>query len=155
MSRHRIARMILAGAIATAASTVIANPAHAATPTCNTTAGYESPLHLDTWAPIPVYRSGNNAPTARCNLVRGTNGEAVKALQRTINNCFNFTEKLREDGDFGGRTEALLKAAQSTAGTTPDGKYGWNTLNAFNYGARWTAHHNAYGWICVSVIGLE
>lgn len=153
---HRMRRVILAGIIAAAASTFVANPAHAATPTCNTAHGYPALGYegQDVWGVVPVYRSGSNPPTARCNLVRGTHGEAVKALQHAINHCFDFNETLVEDGDFGGATQRLLKQAQSKVGTTPDGKYGPNTRDAFNAGARWPADRQTHE-VCAEVSGLD
>lgn len=57
-------------------------------------------------------------------LQRGDHGQDVKHLQHLLG--------IGDDGDFGGGTEAAVKAFQAAHGLTPDGKVGpatWEKLN--------------------------
>ena len=90
----------------------------AATPTCNWVAAFAG-----AWVPMHLATNSVN-----CNMVRGTNSEAVKKLQHSMNLCYR--EHLVEDGDFGGNTEAALRRTQRAAGTGDDGQYGPNTRRA-------------------------
>ena len=61
-------------------------------------------------------------------LKKGSQGEAVKKLQQTLN---GKGYKLTEDGDFGNKTEAAVKAFQKANGLEVDGEVGpmtWATL---------------------------
>ena len=61
-------------------------------------------------------------------LKKGSQGEAVKILQQTLN---GKGYKLTEDGDFGNKTEAAVKAFQKANGLEVDGEVGpitWATL---------------------------
>lgn len=62
-----------------------------------------------------------NVPTLR----RGSTGELVKQLQRTLN--FLLEENLTVDGVFGAKTEAAVKVFQSKMGLTADGVVGPKT----------------------------
>lgn len=61
-------------------------------------------------------------------LKKGSQGEAVKILQQTLN---GKGYKLTEDGDFGNKTEAAVKAFQKANGLEVDGEVGpmtWGVL---------------------------
>ena len=61
-------------------------------------------------------------------LKKGSQGEAVKKLQQTLN---GKGYKLTEDGDFGNKTEAAVKAFQKANGLEVDGEVGpmtWGVL---------------------------
>jgi hypothetical protein len=61
-------------------------------------------------------------------LKKGSQGEAVKKLQQTLN---GKGYKLTEDGDFGSKTEAAVKAFQKANGLEVDGEVGpmtWGVL---------------------------
>ena len=61
-------------------------------------------------------------------LKKGSQGEAVKKLQQTLN---SKGYKLTEDGDFGNKTEAAVKAFQKANGLEVDGEVGpmtWGVL---------------------------
>ena len=61
-------------------------------------------------------------------LKKGSKGEAVKKLQQTLN---GKGYKLTEDGDFGSKTEAAVKAFQKANGLEVDGEVGpmtWGVL---------------------------
>ncbi len=135
---------LLAISVLTAASAtfILASPAAAAT--CN------SSVYKDTFTPypgwpghymlaeVPTYGGSTN-----CAMGRGANSHAVVVLQNTLNDCFGLSEKLEEDGVFGGRTEAMLKEAQRLTGATVDGVYGPNTRDRFNINYRWAAYTSA------------
>ncbi|WP_128376494.1 peptidoglycan-binding domain-containing protein [Streptomyces cavernae] len=83
-----------------------------------------------------VYRSGIFLPAASnnaldCNMGRGSNSNAVRALQFNLNMCYNAG--LAQDGDFGGATERALKAAQRKEKVAADGVYGPNTRRAMTW----------------------
>ena len=103
------------------AATDATDPMILATPTCNGVRNWFSAAVPD-WTP-----SG----TVDCNMVRGTNSEAVRQLQRSMNICYH--EQLKEDGDFGGLTQQALIRTQRTAGTPADGQYGPNTRKAMRH----------------------
>src|SRR4051795_4106218 len=61
-----------------------------------------------------------------CQLAEGNNSDAVKALQTQLNLCNGAS--LKVDGDFGGKTNSALKAAQKANGAKDvDGIYGPET----------------------------
>ncbi len=57
-------------------------------------------------------------------LKNGSSGADVKALQELLN---QLGATLEVDGQFGGKTEAAVKAFQKKAGIKQDGKYGDQT----------------------------
>ena len=63
-----------------------------------------------------------------CLLKRGSRGELVKALQTRLNE--QGYKAGTADGIFGRNTEQAVKALQSVAGITVDGKVGKNTWTA-------------------------
>ncbi len=65
---------------------------------------------------------------ADCLLKNGSRGELVKALQTRLNE--QGYKAGTADGIFGSNTEKAVKALQSAAGITVDGKVGQNTWTA-------------------------
>lgn len=63
-----------------------------------------------------------SAKTGQRTLRRGSKGDDVKILQRTLND-HNFG-RLNVDGDFGHLTEAAVKKYQSDRGLVVDGIVG-------------------------------
>jgi uncharacterized protein (TIGR02594 family) len=66
------------------------------------------------------------------NLAKGSRGPAVSAAQGLLNK-HGASPRLRQDGDFGQKTDLAVKAYQSRAGLTPDGVIGprtWARLTA-------------------------
>jgi peptidoglycan hydrolase-like protein with peptidoglycan-binding domain len=117
--RAAVALVLLATAVP-ATVAVSAGPASAALPTCTT-------FTEDQGAWLPSARNNN----IECKLRSGNRGDGVKQLQRTLVDCYKSS--IATDGIFGVRTEAALKKAQSTAGTTADGIYGPKTRRAINH----------------------
>lgn len=60
-----------------------------------------------------------------CTMRQGASGNHVRALQRTLNACYNRT--LTVDGIFGAQTRDALKYAQGLARITADAIYGPQT----------------------------
>jgi len=109
-------------AVALAAGLVVvpAGPASAAAP------------HCSKW----IYSYNIILPAASngamdCNMGRGSNSNAVRALQSNLNLC--YSAGLKEDGDFGAATERALKAAQRKDHTDDDGVYGPKTRKAMTW----------------------
>jgi peptidoglycan hydrolase-like protein with peptidoglycan-binding domain len=61
------------------------------------------------------------------NLTQGSQGRDVKELQRRLNLCQTILPSLAEDGIFGPKTSARLKAFQREKGLAADGIVGPNT----------------------------
>lgn len=105
-------------------------------------------IHIDVRHRVTVSRWGHQNRTSGCNiptfggvpktLKRGHQGCAVRLLQDFLNRWVEESghlqkmQKLTLDGDFGVRTEALLKCFQQENGLTPDGKYGRKTNEKAN-----------------------
>jgi peptidoglycan hydrolase-like protein with peptidoglycan-binding domain len=158
----RLLVLAVASFVAAATSVSYALPAAAASPTCNDSFKYDTNIPWPDWpghfvgAQLPGYFVEGLVSTSRCTLRRGNVGESVAVLQNTLNECFNLSEVLEEDGVFGGRTEAMLKQAQSYVGTAVDGVYGPNTRNAISSNYDWAAYDPYSGRLyCQSVKGLE
>ena len=66
-----------------------------------------------------------------CLLKNGSRGELVKALQTRLNE--QGYKAGTADSIFGSNTEQAVKALQSVAGITVDGKVGKNTWTAWAY----------------------
>ncbi len=60
-------------------------------------------------------------------LKRGMAGDDVKTLQEYLNQLHVVTPALEEDGDFGPKTDAAVRAFQLKAGLVVDGLYGVKT----------------------------
>jgi peptidoglycan hydrolase-like protein with peptidoglycan-binding domain len=70
----------------------------------------------------PAYGDARPMPSGDGVLRRGSKGNAVKALQRNLNTV--MTSGLVADGDFGQSTETALIAFQKRYKLTQDGEYG-------------------------------
>lgn len=77
-------------------------------------------------AKIPSYNTNKT-----CQMSKGSNSNAVSALQLTLNKCYG--EKLSVDREFGENTRLALVRAQKRAGVTGDGIYGPNTARALSW----------------------
>jgi peptidoglycan hydrolase-like protein with peptidoglycan-binding domain len=75
----------------------------------------------------------HNKPTAKSKpvpsflLKRGSKGTLVKKLQDGMNRVFPVYSRLTEDGDYGPKTEAVIKEFQKRANLKVDGIVGSNT----------------------------
>jgi peptidoglycan hydrolase-like protein with peptidoglycan-binding domain len=142
MKRAMLRAGLCVGALVLVGVGLTADPASAATyPRCNGAAwqlGDDGVTYIYT-------------PTANgnwgCTMRYGEAGEEVRALQRTLNTCYGAS--LSVDGQFGSRTRAALRAAESTEGTTVDGIYSatsdhWNNdaWRFDHYGIRDTSNGN-------------
>jgi peptidoglycan hydrolase-like protein with peptidoglycan-binding domain len=129
---HRAAvfGVTLAGVAATAV--VFAGPASATSP-CNSTS---SITHGSLSFDIPSI--GHNSGNVNCHLSVNDNSPAVKSLQIQLNDCYwsgsntkghssAFGTRLSEDGQYGSKTEAAVRAAQSAEHISADGDYGPQT----------------------------
>ena len=71
---------------------------------------------------------GKNDPAAAGTLQYSSSGEAVKELQRQLRETYYYSGTI--DGVFGSAVNRAVKAFQSSAGLTVDGKVGGATRNA-------------------------
>ncbi|WP_199551690.1 peptidoglycan-binding domain-containing protein [Streptomyces sp. N35] len=71
-------------------------------------------------ARLPAYNGNIN-----CQMYKGANSSAVKALQTTLNKCYG--RSLTEDGVFGDNTRTALIYAQGQEKIGTDGGYGEQT----------------------------
>ncbi|WP_416971062.1 peptidoglycan-binding domain-containing protein [Streptomyces sp. 4F14] len=101
-----------------------AGTAQAATATCSTSVSYTTVSGFTTSIPA----AGRDVT---CLLARGDSGNAVKALQFSLNECYGAA--LVRDGIFGAGTQAALRRAQSREGQTADGVYGPRTRDALRW----------------------
>jgi hypothetical protein len=120
----------MAALLTVAVGPVLAQPASALVPCTSTSVFVHGTVHFS----IPTDKGSTN-----CMLAKGNNSAAVKSLQSDLNLCYStttslpgsiksFSPKLTVDGDFGTKTMAALKAAQSNyAGIAHDGVYGPQT----------------------------
>lgn len=60
-------------------------------------------------------------------LKKGSHGPVVTLLQRRMNTIFPRYSKLKQDGDYGPKTEAVVKEFQRRTGLAPDGIVGPKT----------------------------
>lgn len=119
----------------TAASAVALTIQH-----CNAGETYQYPNGQQLY--FPVYK-GNGIYTRSCLLTQGDKGIAVRFLQRAMNKCHG--QNIEEDGDFGPRTLAALKATQArhaprievgdTYGPRTGRTIGWATSTSMVTGA--------------------
>lgn len=110
-------------------------------------------IHIDVRHRVTVSRWGHQNRTSGCNiptfggmpktLKRGHQGCAVRLLQNYLNDWAKenaiLVNALTLDGEFGAKTEHLLKRYQKGNGLKPDGKYGRATnrkMKLFDWGDR-------------------
>lgn len=105
-------------------------------------------IHIDVRARLSPARWGHQNRTSGCNiptfggiaktLKKGHQGCAVRLLQNFLNHwakesgLLQKMQKLALDGDFGAKTEALLRQFQQKTGLKADGKYGRKTNEKAN-----------------------
>lgn len=137
-------RIILAIALAVATSGAVVATTSApamASPVCFTTVRVESTGLYGTRVPS----AGYDAASTHCHLQVGYSSEAVRHLQRTLNDCYHyrngvFSPALVEDGNFGAKTKAALIAAQRHERISADGGYGPQTRDALQHTLRVPEH---------------
>ena len=127
---------LVAAAIALGTVGLMAEPASAGTyPRCNgstSRVGNDGITNIST----PSYNG-----QWQCTMRRGEVGNEVRALQRTLNNCYGAS--LSVDGEFGPKTEAALKNAEASIyGQTVDGIYS-ATSDHWKDNA-WVMKHSGY-----------
>ena len=83
--------------------------------------------HTATAVTNGVNADGSTPAVTMPLLKKGSSGDAVKKLQQTLN---SKGYKLSEDGDFGSKTEAAVKAFQKANGLEVDGEVGPMTWGA-------------------------
>jgi peptidoglycan hydrolase-like protein with peptidoglycan-binding domain len=118
--RRNVVALAMLAVVVPAAVTLSAGPASAARPTCTTFTEIGGAL-------LPATSKGNTS----CKLQHGNRGDGVEQLQMTLVDCYK--EAIVRDGIFGAKTEAALRRAQSSAGTTADGIYGPATRRAIKH----------------------
>jgi hypothetical protein len=111
-----------------AASTILATalPASAASSCASYSPRYNTSGTTQMNVPAVSYSGSIN-----CTRGTGNTGAGVRALQRTLNNC--YSAGLSVDSDFGGATKTALQRAQRSAGVSADGVYGPNTRDAIDH----------------------
>ena len=82
-------------------------------------------------------------PTVRL----GSYGPVIRELQRNLNLGTSILAKLKEDGSFGGKTDARVREFQGQSKLTPDGVVGpmtWQALEEFLLKSRkWPARSSS------------
>ncbi|MER7485917.1 peptidoglycan-binding protein [Streptomyces sp. NPDC126497] len=84
-----------------------------------------------TWETLTSSGSTPHTSVGAPTLSLGSQGHAVRVLQRLLNHHVRRGERLAVDGDFGPVTEARVREFQQRAGITVDGVVGprtWETL---------------------------
>jgi hypothetical protein len=125
MKRAKLRAGLVAGALTMVGVLGSADPASAGVyPRCNGSTWRQSLVDTATWIETPTYNGD-----WRCTMRYGEVGNEVRALQRTLNECFGAA--LSVDGEFGPKTQAALRAAESRMGTwyTVDGIYSASSDN--------------------------
>jgi peptidoglycan hydrolase-like protein with peptidoglycan-binding domain len=93
-------------------------------------------------APTPRTPTPTTPTTPTQTLRSGTTGDEVKRLQQSLNQA-GAAPRLEEDGDFGARTEAALRAFQQKFGLEVDGVAGPDTFGLLESALRPTAPSSA------------
>ncbi len=122
--RHKLANVLVAGAVVIGGSLVSASPAAAAFPTCTTTEFRYSMMNGG-FAVLPATSGGDS----RCNLRQGNHNWAVGLLQNALNRCGRVAHNLEVDDDYGPLTREAVRKEQAWFaargwGNTVDGIYG-------------------------------
>ncbi|WP_157172572.1 peptidoglycan-binding domain-containing protein [Nocardia pneumoniae] len=121
--RTKVAASIAAALLTgTVLSVITAAPANAAD-ACHATFHHED--RNGRVAKLPARGSDG------CTMRQGDSGDAVKALQVALKQCYGHN--LSIDGQFGPRTRDALISAQKNAGTAADGIYGPNTFSKIKW----------------------
>ena len=84
---------------------------------------------------------GFDTANVNCVLGVGNRGSAVQTLQHALNVCYvpyDFKPVLKEDGIYGTKTQAAVKAVQSAIGIPHDGVYGPQTRSHLNWPSTWS-----------------
>ena len=133
MTRARAAMAAMSLIVGLGLAVAAANPAAAADAPCT---GSESYFNGRIYVVMPVASDG----AFSCYMNRGNTGDDVRAMQNTLNSCYGAS--LTVDGSFGPRTQAALRAAEDSAGSTTDpGRY--SSADAYKFRHR--------GWYVDSV----
>lgn len=132
----------LCGALLAAAGTLLtANPADAADARCN------GATTMTAWNGTQIYMPTANG-NIYCYMNYGEAGNEVRALQTTLNNCYGAS--LAVDGEFGPKTQAALRAAESSHGMGVDrGRYSsWDAWNFYFWGWYEDPRNGNVRWRC-------
>lgn len=82
-----------------------------------------SPTYSPSYSSSPQYSPSESSPSSSLPitsiLMNGSKGSEVKWLQTTLNTVFNSS--LKVDGDFGSKTEKVVKDFQKSNGIVPNG----------------------------------
>ncbi|HEX8629962.1 MAG TPA: peptidoglycan-binding domain-containing protein [Catenuloplanes sp.] len=140
------AALLAAATVAMSAAVLTTTPQSAsAAPTCTRTATVTAVQDAGDLHPfrINVPSTGTTAASTSCDMGVGAQSSAVRALQLTLNKCYD-ADLGQPDGIFGTRTRAALRDAQRIAGMSTnqrDGVYGPLTRNRIR-------HYNGEGYPC-------
>jgi Putative peptidoglycan binding domain len=74
---------------------------------------------------------GNDTDNLNCVLGVGNHSNAVAALQRALNACYGAG--LKVDSDFGTKTQAAVRHAQTVENISHDGVYGPQTRDHLHW----------------------
>ncbi|SDK73129.1 Putative peptidoglycan binding domain-containing protein [Nocardioides sp. YR527] len=119
----------LAGLAAVGASLVVTSSPASAAGVCNGSASGWVYNNYN-YRMAMVYDS-NSTYSPLCYLNPGHTGNAVKTLQRALNQCYG--RSLDVDGIYGDDTKAAVKVAQGRLGLKQDGLFGPNTSKAMSW----------------------
>lgn len=109
-----------------AAVLVAPDAAQAAAPQCNQGTWGRTSVSQYPYVYHPTYNGDLN-----CVLGQGSAGQAVSALQNSLNKCNG--QNIAIDGIFGSGTRQAVKNVQQRYGLTQDGVYGRQTNLAMNW----------------------
>lgn len=128
-------RSILAACLVGAglSTAVVATPAHAANPSCNSSsAAYNVHGGVNgAHGLLPAYNGNTNTYCDLGSWLSGTNNRGTVALQRALNTCYR--QGLAVDGSYGPLTVAAVKRVQRAVGVRVDGVYGPITKSAMSW----------------------
>jgi hypothetical protein len=138
----RAATGLVALGLASVGLVASAGPAAASDPRCTGAASYWTGFVHDTYIYMPSGPSAYN-----CGMSRGEVGEEVRALQDALNKCYGAS--LSVDGQFGPKTQAALKVAESTHGMTSSlGTYDSGDAVAFRFWGWYLDNNGNQRWRC-------
>jgi hypothetical protein len=134
---RRTLGVLLSGAVLATIGLVAAPAAQAAMPRCHTATNMAPRGGYYISAPAAPWNGVGN--DWYCNMMNGTTGAGVVALQQSINDCYIDRQlitgepRLLLDGKFGAATQRLLTKVQRIEGVDPDGVYGPKTRDAMKW----------------------